>query len=94
MLPADTGGKINYSPGTLRPVRKFGSLVSLRRVYPSVDGPRGGVTRPGRFGKPPLDQTAPQPKIHLSPAYVLIRIATGENGRGDEFRRSRTCGGS
>jgi len=25
MLPADTSGKTNYSPGTLRPVRKFGS---------------------------------------------------------------------
>jgi hypothetical protein len=23
MLPADTGGKTNYSPGTFLPVRKF-----------------------------------------------------------------------
>ncbi len=28
MLPADTSGKINYSPGTFRPVRKFGSCTA------------------------------------------------------------------
>jgi hypothetical protein len=28
MLPADTGGKINYSPGTFRPVRKFDSCAA------------------------------------------------------------------
>ena len=93
MLPADTGGKFNYSPGTFRPVRKFGSCAVWYLSGESTS-PRGGVTRPGRFGKPPLDQTAPLPEIHLSPACVLIRIASGENGRGDEIRRSRTCGGS
>lgn len=93
MLPADTGGTINYSPGTFRPVRKFGS-GAVGFLDGECTSPRGGVTGPGRFVKPPLDQTAPLAEIHLSPACVLIRIATGENGRGDEIRRSRTGGGS
>ena len=28
MLPIDTGGKINYSPGRLRPDRKFGGRTA------------------------------------------------------------------
>jgi hypothetical protein len=53
MWPDVSGGKINYSPSTFRPVRNFGSCVGwfLSREYTS---PRGGVTRPGRFGKPAL----------------------------------------
>jgi hypothetical protein len=93
MLPADTGGKINYSPGAFRPVRKFGSCA-VWFLSGECTSQRGGVTGLGRFGKPPLNQTAPLPEIHLSPACALIRIATGENGRRDEIRRSRTCGGS
>ena len=84
MLPADIGGKINYSPGTFLPVRKFGSCA-VWRLSGKCTLPRGGVTRPGRFGKPPLDQTAPLPEIHLSPACVLIRIATARMGGAMKF---------
>jgi hypothetical protein len=49
MLPADAGGKINYSPGTFRHVRKFVSCA-VWCLSGECTLPRGGVTVPAVSG--------------------------------------------
>ena len=64
MLPADTGGKINYSPGTFRPVRKFGSCA-VWCLSGECTSPRGGVTVPA------VSEAASSP--HFSPRLDALR---------------------
>jgi len=71
MLPADSDGKINYSPGTLRPVRKFGN-GAVGCLGGECASACGGVIGPGRFGKPSLDQTAPLPTRNSFVPCLLV----------------------